>query len=111
MVVLSLETLFQGCKKKYRLKKNALDDSTGEHHEETKEVEFDVKPGYKAGTEIKISSVGLTDKGSVLDLHFVIAEVRWSSFEMLTPADLPYSRSIHFSSARVMISVYLSLLV
>jgi len=75
---LSLEILFRGCKKRYRVNRNAVEDSIGETSPTTKEVEVDIKPGYKAGTKIKFSRVGSIDQKSVMGLHFIIIEVRES---------------------------------
>lgn len=72
---LTLEQLFSGTKKKMNIKRKTFDPETGKRKMEEKQLEVDIKPGYKAGTKIKFKGWGDQEEGGTQDLHFVITEV------------------------------------
>lgn len=73
---LSLETLFQGYKELYRFNGTGVDDAMGKIGTTLNEVQLEIKPGHEAGTKIQFPRAGVTDQGSVFDLHFVLVEVK-----------------------------------
>lgn len=72
---LSLEDLFKGVHKKMKIKRKTFDDRTGMRNVEDKILEFDIKPGLKAGSKIKFKGVGDQEEGGTQDLHFIVQEV------------------------------------
>lgn len=72
----SLEELFHGVHKKMKIKRKTFDQMTGKRSVEDKILEFDIKPGLRAGSKIKFKGVGDQEEGGTQDLHFVITEVR-----------------------------------
>ena len=75
----SLEDLYHGVHKKMKIKRKTFDQVTGKRSVEDKILEFDIKPGLKAGSKIKFKGVGDQEEGGTQDLHFIIAEVRFPS--------------------------------
>jgi hypothetical protein len=73
---LSLETLFQGYKELYRFNGTGVNDAMGKIGTTLNEVQLEIKPGHEAGTKIQFPRAGVTDQGSVFDLHFVLVEVK-----------------------------------
>lgn len=72
---LSLEDLFRGVHKKMKIKRKTFDERTGKRSVEDKILEFDIKPGLKAGSKIKFKGVGDQEEGGTQDLHFIVQEV------------------------------------
>jgi len=72
---LTLEELFKGTHKKMKIKRRALDETTGLKEIKEKILEMDIKPGLKKGSKIKFKGVGDQEEGGQQDLHFVIEEV------------------------------------
>ncbi|RMZ81646.1 hypothetical protein DV737_g2384, partial [Chaetothyriales sp. CBS 132003] len=70
----SLEDLYKGTHKKMKIKRKAFDPVTGQRSTQDKILEFDIKPGLKAGSKIKFSGVGDQEEGGSQDLHFIIEE-------------------------------------
>ncbi|KAL1957663.1 hypothetical protein VTO42DRAFT_5640 [Malbranchea cinnamomea] len=70
----SLEELFTGVHKKMKIKRKTFDPVTGKRSMEDKILEFDIKPGLKAGSKIKFKGVGDQEEGGTQDLHFIITE-------------------------------------
>ena len=75
---ISLEELYTGVRKKMKIKRKTFDQVTGKRSVEDKILEFDIKPGLKAGSKIKFKGVGDQEEGGTQDLHFIIAEVRFN---------------------------------
>ena len=71
----TLEQLFTGMKKKLKIKRKTLDNTTGKRKMEEKVLEIDVKSGYKAGTKITFRGWGDQNEEGSQDLQFVITEV------------------------------------
>ena len=71
----TLEQLFRGAKKRMNIKRKTYDEQTGKRKLEEKQLEIDIKPGYKAGTKIKFKGWGDQEEGGTQDLHFIIKEV------------------------------------
>lgn len=71
---LTLEELFNGTKKKMKIKRKTYDDGSGKRKMEDKILDIVIKPGYKAGTKIKFQGVG-DQEGGTQDLHFIVQEV------------------------------------
>ncbi|KLJ11258.1 DnaJ like subfamily B member 4 [Blastomyces silverae] len=57
-----------------KIKRKTFDERTGKRSVEDKILEFDVKPGLKAGSKIKYAGVGDQEEGGTQDLHFIITE-------------------------------------
>ena len=70
----TLEDLYKGVHKKLKIKRKTFDQSTGQRSTQDKLLEFDIKPGLKAGSKIKFSGVGDQEEGGTQDLHFVVEE-------------------------------------
>ena len=70
----SLEDLYKGTHKKLKIKRKTFDPVTGQRSTQDKILEFDIKPGLKAGSKIKFSGVGDQEEGGSQDLHFIIEE-------------------------------------
>ena len=71
---LTLEELYDGTKKKMKIKRKTFDD-TGKRSVQDKILEMDIKPGLKAGSKIKFKGVGDQEEGGTQDLHFIVSEV------------------------------------
>ncbi|KAK2751592.1 hypothetical protein FQN55_000313 [Onygenales sp. PD_40] len=80
-LALSLEDLFQGVHKRMKIKRKTYDERTGKRSVEDKILEFDVKPGLKAGSKIKYAGVGDQEEGGTQDLHFIITEKEHPTFK------------------------------
>ena len=85
----TLEQLYSGTKKKMNIRRKTLDERTGMRKMEEKQLEIEVKPGWKTGTKIKFKGWGDQEEGGTQDLQFVIAEVRKgpTSSELWSNAD------------------------
>ncbi len=70
----SLEDLYKGTTKKLKIKRKVYDANTGQRTVQDKILEFNIKPGLKAGSKIKFSGVGDQEEGGTQDLHFIITE-------------------------------------
>ncbi|KAI1928293.1 Molecular chaperone (DnaJ super) [Ophidiomyces ophidiicola] len=70
----ALEDIYKGVHKKMKIKRKTFDERTGKRSVEDKILEFDVKPGLKAGSKIKFKGVGDQEEGGTQDLHFIIQE-------------------------------------
>ncbi|RMZ75804.1 hypothetical protein DV738_g5310, partial [Chaetothyriales sp. CBS 135597] len=70
----SLGDLYKGTHKKMKIKRKTFDPTTGQRSTQDKILEFDIKPGLKAGSKIKFSGVGDQEEGGSQDLHFIIEE-------------------------------------
>jgi len=71
---ISLEDLFNGTKKKMKIKAKTYDERTGVQSTKDKILDFDIKKGLKAGSKIKFSGVGDQTEGGTQDVHFIIEE-------------------------------------
>lgn len=79
-----LEELFTGVHKKLKVNRKKFDERTGKRTTEDTILNFDIKPGLKAGSKVKFRGVGDQEEGGKQDIHFIIIEV--SSY--LTSIDL-----------------------
>ncbi|PGH13954.1 hypothetical protein AJ79_03369 [Helicocarpus griseus UAMH5409] len=96
---LTLEDLFTGVHKRMKIKRKTFDERTGKRSVEDKILEFDVKPGLKAGSKIKFAGVGDQEEGGTQDLHFIIAEKRHPSFQrdgddLITTVEIPLKEAL-----------------
>ncbi|KAH7341811.1 hypothetical protein B0J17DRAFT_648072 [Rhizoctonia solani] len=74
---LSLEDIYKGTKKHLKLKRKLLDGST-----ESKDIEIDVLPGWKAGTKVRYARMGNERAdGESADVVFVVEEKEHSRFK------------------------------
>lgn len=73
--MLMFSRIFNGTKKKLRVKRKTFDE-TGKIQREDKDLEIVVKPGMKPGSKFKFKGVGDEIDGTKQDLHFIIEEVR-----------------------------------
>jgi DnaJ family protein B protein 4 len=92
-VSLTLEELFNGTEKKFRVKRKTF-DKDGRISREDKELKIPVKPGMKAGSKFKFKGVGDEIDGSKQDLHFIIEEKPHESFtrdgdDLITTLSIP----------------------
>lgn len=92
-VGLTLEELFNGTEKKFRVKRKTF-DKEGRISREDKELKIPVKPGMKAGSKFKFKGVGDEIDGSKQDLHFIIEEKPHESFtrdgdDLITTLSIP----------------------
>lgn len=69
----SLEEIYNGTKKKLRVKRKTFDEN-GKIQREDKDLEINVKPGMKPGSKFKFKGVGDEIDGTKQDLHFIIEE-------------------------------------
>jgi len=76
----TLEELFHGAKKKFKVKRKTF-DRDGRIQREDKDLEITVKPGMKAGSKFKFKGVGDEIEGTKQDIHFVVAEKPHHLFE------------------------------
>lgn len=74
-LALTLEELYNGTRKKMKIKRKAFDEVTGKRTTQDKVLEMDIKPGLKKGSKIKFKGVGDQEEGGQQDLHFVVEEV------------------------------------
>lgn len=72
---LTLEDLFNGAKKKMKIKCKTF-DASGKRVQSDQILEVPIKPGLKKGSKIKFNGVGDQVEGGRQDLHFVVEEVR-----------------------------------
>lgn len=71
----TLEQLFKGGTKKIKINRKVYDPATGKRKIDGKEVEVNIKPGFKEGTKIKYKGFGdQTEDGGVQDMHLVIKQ-------------------------------------
>ncbi|KAK2744970.1 hypothetical protein FQN57_004100 [Myotisia sp. PD_48] len=78
---LTLEDLFNGVHKKMKIRRKTFDERTGKRNMEDKILEFDIKPGLKAGSKIKFRGVGDQEEGGTQDLHFIVVEKDHPTFK------------------------------
>ncbi|KAF8241716.1 DnaJ-domain-containing protein [Wilcoxina mikolae CBS 423.85] len=76
----TLEELFHGAKKKFKVKRKTF-DREGRIQREDKDLEITVKPGMKAGSKFKFKGVGDEIEGTKQDIHFVVTEKPHPLFE------------------------------
>ncbi|KAL2384577.1 hypothetical protein RJZ90_001890 [Blastomyces dermatitidis] len=96
---LSLEELFTGVHKRMKIKRKTFNERTGKRSVEDKILEFDVKPGLKAGSKIKYAGVGDQEEGGTQDLHFIITEKEHPTFkrdgdDLITTIDIPLKEAL-----------------
>ncbi|PGH08586.1 hypothetical protein GX51_01105 [Blastomyces parvus] len=96
---LSLEELFTGVHKRMKIKRKTFDERTGKRSVEDKILEFDVKPGLKAGSKIKYAGVGDQEEGGTQDLHFIITEKEHPTFkrdgdDLITTIDISLKEAL-----------------
>ncbi len=72
---LTLEELFNGVKKKMKIKCKTF-DASGKRVQSDQILEVPIKPGLKKGSKIKFNGVGDQVEGGRQDLHFIVEEVR-----------------------------------
>lgn len=71
---LSLDDLYTGCTKKMRISRT-ITDSSGSSHEDSRVVEFQVRPGFKSGTKFTFEKHGDEKPGHIpADIVFVLKE-------------------------------------
>lgn len=71
----TIEEMFNGTKKRMKIKRKRYDEATGKQSVEDVILEVPIKAGYKAGTKIKFNGMGDQIEGGSQDLSFVIEEV------------------------------------
>ncbi|EEH16655.1 hypothetical protein PABG_06742 [Paracoccidioides brasiliensis Pb03] len=96
---LTLEELFTGVHKRMKIKRKTFDEVTGKRYVEDKILEFDVKPGLKAGSKIKYTGVGDQEEGGTQDLHFIITEKEHPTFnrdgdDLTTVIEIPLKEAL-----------------
>ena len=74
-VPVPLEELFTGAHKKLKVNRKKFDEKTGKRTTEDTILNFDIKPGLKAGSKVKFRGVGDQEEGGKQDIHFIITEV------------------------------------
>lgn len=74
-LALTLEEMFNGVKKRMKIKSKTFDEETGKLVPTDQILELPVKPGLKKGSKIKFQSVGDQVEGGRQDLHFIVEEV------------------------------------
>lgn len=77
----SLEDLAKGAHKKLKVTRKVF-DANGQRKTEDKLLEFDIKPGHKAGTKFTFNGAGDEEEGGRQNMQFTITEVRLSSFAL-----------------------------
>lgn len=86
-LVVSLEDLYTGKKKRFLIHRKRWDPETRKLVDEKKQVEIDIKPGWKAGTKITFSRHGNDEEGghgtSIIDADvvFVVEEEPHTTFK------------------------------
>ncbi|PGH29101.1 hypothetical protein GX50_08150 [[Emmonsia] crescens] len=98
-LLLTLEELFTGVHKRMKIKRKTFDERTGKRSVEDKILEFDVKPGLKAGSKIKYAGVGDQEEGGTQDLHFIITEKDHPTFkrdgdDLITTIEIPLKEAL-----------------
>ncbi|KAI9760199.1 MAG: hypothetical protein M4579_001814 [Chaenotheca gracillima] len=73
-LMVSLEDIFKGTKKKMKFKRKIFDEKTGKRTMEEKILEMNVPAGMKAGSRIKFGGVGDQEEGVTQDLVFIVKE-------------------------------------
>jgi DnaJ family protein B protein 4 len=71
----SLEELFKGTYKGFKIKRRKIDIATGTQITEDRILEMPIKPGLKAGSKIKLKDMGDQIEGGTQDVHFIVEEV------------------------------------
>jgi len=95
---LSLEDLYKGVTKKFNISRKVT-DQTGNTRKESKIIEINVVPGWKAGTKITFRNEGDVRPGSEpADMIFVIKELPHSYFQR-ERENLIYKATITLSQA------------
>lgn len=71
----TLEQLYKGGAKKIKINRKVYDQASGKRKFDGKEVEVNIRPGFKEGTKIKYKGFGdQTEDGHTQDLHLVIKQ-------------------------------------
>jgi len=75
-VACTLEELYTGCKKRFKLKRTEIPRGGGAPKEVEEHLEIDVKPGWKQGTKITFEGKGDSPPGGgpPTDVQFVVTE-------------------------------------
>lgn len=76
---ITLEDIFHGATKKFKIKRKALDLATGLSSTQDRILDVPIKRGLKPGSKIKFAGVGDQVDGGSQDLHFIVEEVCRSS--------------------------------
>ena len=84
-LALSLEELFNGCRRKVKIKRKVFDEVTGRRVTQDRILEINIKPGLPTGSKVKFKGVGDQEEGDQQDLDFVIEEV--SKITSIFPAE------------------------
>lgn len=96
---LTLEELYHGTTKKMRISRKRLTSDGHSTYDDSKIVEINVKPGWKAGTKITFPKEGDEKPGVIPgDIIFVIAEKPHARFKR-NGNDLTYKHSITLKQA------------
>ena len=96
-VLVSLEEIFKGAKKKMKITKNICDDQGQVQKNETKELEIDIKPGWKAGTRITFHKEGDVYPGvDPVDVVFIIQDKPHQLFTRDKSNNVYYTMKIDF---------------
>lgn len=74
-LLLTLEELFSGTTKKFKIKGKLFDEHTGKAKVQERILEIVIKPGLKAGSKIKFDDINQQEEGGMQDLHFIVTEV------------------------------------
>jgi len=81
-LVLTLEELYSGATKRLKVTRHRHDPSTGARKEDSKIVQLNVVPGWKAGTKVTFAGDGDELPGCTPgDLVFIIAEKKHEQFQ------------------------------
>jgi DnaJ family protein B protein 4 len=94
---LTLEELFNGVKKKMKIKAKRFDDS-GNQIVKDQILEVPIKAGLKKGSKIKFKGVGDQVEGGRQDLHFVVEEKEHPLFKR-EDNDLVYPITLELKEA------------
>lgn len=96
---LSLEELYEGCHKKFRIKSRIF-KNMNETEQVEKILEFDVKPGWKDGTKISFEKSGDQDHPSKppKDITFIVSTKPHECFKRIAN-DLEYTAKITLKQA------------
>lgn len=74
-VVATLEEIYEGTVKKFKIRRTAVDPATGRPKDEVKALEVPIYRGLKPGSRIKFQGEGgVSPSGHKQDLHFILVE-------------------------------------
>ena len=94
-----LESIYTGITKKVRITKKILDQASGQYMNVTKDLEIDVKPGWKDGTKITFENEGdEISPGVTQDVVFEIKSKPHNKFIRETD-DLLYTHTLPLADA------------